>query len=318
MQHLVDRHYTPSSNDIWSGRQDSLEQERFFQIVDCIDLREGLLQETHYDLAIIGFQCDEGVKRNLGRIGAAEGPQSIRQQLGNMPVHESLSIVDLGNINCIDGDLESAQKALAKLIDYCQDNQIKTIALGGGHEIAYASFLGLKRLYPSLGVINFDAHFDLRHHEQSTSGTPFLQMANDKAKLSQPFNYCCLGIQKTANTQSLFNTAKELKVNYLKAETLYETSLAWQHAYLDEFFNKQSHLYLTICMDVFRTSIAPGVSSPQPLGLSPSEVLPLIRYILQSDKVVHIDIAETSPPYDVDNQTSRLASHIAAEVVYHL
>jgi formiminoglutamase len=315
MNSVIDKHYIPTSASHWTGRQDSLENERFFQIVNLLDLNKKTLSETDNGVAIIGFQCDEGVKRNLGRVGAKLGPDKIRDCLGSLPLHRPITLVDLGNIQCINDDLEGAQEALARLVSYAHEKKFYTVVLGGGHEIAWGHYLGLKEHYPELAIINFDAHFDLRQAERASSGTPFLQIAQDKKAQEQPFNYCCIGIQKTANTPNLFETADTLNVPYLTASSIHNNSIAWQQAYLDDFLSRHNDIYLSLCLDVFSQSSAPGVSAPQPFGLTPREVMPLLNYILDTGKLVSMDIAELSPPFDIDNCTARLASHIAAALL---
>jgi len=49
-----------------------------------------------------------------------------------------------------------------------------------------------------------------------------------------------------------------------------------------------------------RRPYAPGVSAPQPLGVLPWQILPLVRQLAASGKVVSYDIAELSPKYDID------------------
>lgn len=315
MTTLIDKHYIPPSMSHWYGREDSLENERFFQCVELVDLNKDTLQHTEDTVVLLGFQCDEGIKRNLGRVGAKLAPDIIRDCLSGLPVHRRLKLVDIGNIQCINDDLESAQEALGKLIEYVHSHELNTIVLGGGHEIAWGHYLGLKNRYPDLGIINFDAHFDLRQADRASSGTPFLQIAEDRKSLEKPFHYCCIGIQKTANSQALFETAKQLEIHYLRAISVHTNTLAWQQAFLDDFLNQHEHIYLTICMDVFTNAAAPGVSAPQPFGLSPRETIPLLDYVMQSGKVVSMDIAELSPPFDIDNRTARLASHIAAALI---
>lgn len=315
MTTLVDKHYIPPSPSHWHGREDSLENERFFQCVELIDLNKDTIHHAEDTVILIGFQCDEGVKRNLGRVGAKLAPDKIRDNLGSLPVHRRLKLIDIGNIQCINDDLEAAQLALSKLLDYAHAHELNTIVLGGGHEVAWGHYLGLKDRYPEIGIINFDAHFDLREAPCASSGTPFLQIAEDREKHDMPFHYCCLGIQKTANTHALFETAKRLEVSYLTAHTIHNNTLAWQQAFLDDFLNQHDNIYLTLCMDVFTESAAPGVSAPQPFGLTPREAFPLLDYVMQSGKVVSMDIAELSPPFDIDNRTARLASHIAAALI---
>ncbi len=78
------------------------------------------------------------------------------------------------------------------------------LVLGGGHEVAFGSWSGLNRHLAGkgrVGIINFDAHFDLRmKQEQASSGTPFFQIAEQCAAQGTPFHYACLGVAETANT----------------------------------------------------------------------------------------------------------------------
>ncbi len=310
-------HYETTTPSLWKGRTDSLPHERFFQHVQCVDIRTSSLNNKS-QIAFAGFCSDEGIQRNEGRLGAKKGPYQLRQQLAKLACHSKTSFLDVGNVVCDDGDLETAQKEFAKLIHHCHQEGIKTIAFGGGHEIAWPHFQGLLPHYPKLGIINIDAHFDLRPLPPSqlgTSGTPFWQIHQHCEALKQPFGYCCLGIQPAGNTRSLFKRARELGVNYLTAEQINLESLAWQTAFLNDFMRQYDYLYLTICLDAFAESAAPGVSAPQPLGLSPWQVLPLLKYIAQTGKVVGIDIAELSPPLDNEQKTSRLAAVIIAELL---
>lgn len=314
-------HYQPPVAAHWQGRKDTLPLERYFQHVHLCDLRQ---QDLHSDteqekIVIIGFSSDTGVKRNEGRIGAAFGPAMLRQQLGKLACHHPTRYyIDVGDIHCADADLETAQTELATLVYYCHHRGYKTLLLGGGHEIAWGHFQGLAQSYPSIGIINFDAHFDLRPIESEklgTSGTPFWQIAQYCSKQQQSFNYACLGIQPLSNTRTLFQLAEQWQVTTLTAEQLLTTPLEEQYRILDTFLQNIPSLYVTICLDVFNQAIAPGVSAPQALGLYPWHVIPLLKYLLQTGKVVSIDFAELAPDLDLNFATSRLAASIAANVL---
>lgn len=309
--------YKATEANLWQGRHDSLPGERFFQQVRLINLANQSLDKTEKGTALVGFCSDEGIRRNDGRIGAQSGPGSLRQQLAKLPCHKDKPYVDLGNIVC-DGNLESAQEQFGQLIQHCHQQGYKTLAFGGGHEIAWGHFLGLRDQYPKLGIINFDAHFDLRPLKEglfATSGTPFLQIARNCQQTNRSFDYCCLGIQAIANTKSLYNTAKELNVSFLTTEQINQESVSWQKAFLDDFISKQDSIYLSLCLDVFAECFAPGVSAPQPMGLTPWQTLPLLKYIVQTGKVVSLDIAELSPPLDQEHRTARLAASIVAQLL---
>lgn len=312
------QHYEPPNQTLWQGRQDSLPGERFFQQVKLIDLRSQSLPEKGVETVIIGFSCDEGIRRNEGRPGAKDGPIELRRQFAKLATTYDKPLIDLGDIVCSDQQLEEAQEQLAAVIHYCHLLGYKTIALGGGHEIAWGHFSGLTPHYPKLGIINFDAHFDLRAisaDKKASSGTPFWQIARYYQQHHQSFDYCCLGIQTFANTRSLFTTANKYKVSYLTASQINQSSFGWQTAFIDDFILNHQAIYLSICMDVFAESYAPGVSAPQALGLTPWQVLPLLKYITQTGKVISIDIAELSPPLDQGLKTSRLAASVMAELL---
>ncbi|MCP0913038.1 MULTISPECIES: formimidoylglutamase [Legionella] len=316
MLHDLD-YYQPPDSSLWQGRKDSLPGERFFQRVQCLDLRSEPLANTKKQNVIVGFCSDEGIRRNEGRTGARSGPEKLRTQLARLACHTKKHFFDLGDVMCADEKLEAAQANFAKLIDYSHTQGCKTIAFGGGHEIAWGHFRGLAAHYPKLGIINIDAHFDIRpvSNAQGTSGTPFWQINEYCQQNGLPFNYCCLGIQPTANTKSLFERAHDWDIAYLTAEEINEERFSAQTAFLDEFMSQHKHLYLSICLDAFAECFAPGVSAPQPLGLTPWKALPLLKYIVQTGKVVSLDIAELSPPLDLGDRTARLAAIMLAELL---
>lgn len=309
--------YAPPNASLWQGRKDSLPEERFFQQVLLQDLRKQRLSSPT-KAVFIGFCSDEGIRRNLGRTGAKSGPQALREQLGKLPYQGKELFLDAGDIVCVDEQLETAQHQLAAVISHFHQQQQKTVVFGGGHEVAWGHFQGLQAHYSKLGIINFDAHFDLRplpENQKGNSGTPFLQMAEFCKQQNRPFDYCCLGIQPHANTKSLFRAAKEYKVSTLSAEQINRLDLSSQFNFLEQFIKNQDAIYLTICLDVLAESCAPGVSAPQPIGLQPWQLIPLLQYVMRTGKVVSFDIAELSPPLDQHQQTARLAAMLVAELL---
>lgn len=310
--------YQHANPSLWQGRKDTANAERFFQKIAFPEQQTDLISKEKKNI-LLGFASDAGIRRNLGRPGAKLGPDQIKTQLAKLPCATDKVFFDLGNIVCVEDELELAQNQFAQLISFCHQQGHQTIAFGGGHEIAWAHYQGLAPHYHKLGIINFDAHFDIRPYQNGqpgTSGTPFSQIAAWCEENKRRFEYCCIGIQLMGNTPSLFQRAAELNVRYLSAEDIYEKSLAWHQAFLDEFMLNLDHIYLSICLDVLAECFAPGVSAPQPLGLTPWLMLPLLKYIMQSGKVVSLDIAELSPPLDQDQKTARLAAQIIAELLH--
>ncbi len=168
---------------------------------------------------------------------------------------------------------------------------------------------------PSLGIVNFDAHLDLRPYNiEGSSGTMFSQIADNCIAKEQEFAYMCLGVQTSANTISLFKKADSLGVNYIFAKD-FDDDFENNSAKVDHFISAYEHIYVTICSDLFNSASAPGVSAMQPFGMNPEVVLRILKQILVSNKVISIDIAEVSPRFDQDKRTAKLAAVIIYAII---
>jgi len=326
------KNYKPQVKGIWQGRiddPDDIDSYRWHQWVKRIDLSDREIKPFSIAapaFCFLGFCCDKGVEKNQGRVGTAKGPISIRKQMANLPVSfdRNLCLFDGGDLICTGESLESAQNQLAALVERICFLNLIPIVLGGGHEIALGHYTGLVNSIsklspgedPGLGIVNIDAHFDLRpYHNGGNSGTMFLQIADRCKANNREFSYYCLGIQKYGNTISLFKKAEELNVRYELAKDIVEATIPHIQSRLDTFLEKRKHIYLTICSDVFSSAFAPGVSASQPFGLHPEVVLRLVKRVLQSGKVIGVDIAEVSPRFDEDNRTAKLAATVIFAIV---
>jgi formiminoglutamase len=316
--------YLPPDPTQWQGRADTPPASSFFQIVRMLNLLEHktveILQPT---FALIGFRCDEGIRRNHGRIGAAEGPAAIRQALAKLPVQKhTFACYDAGSITCPDGDLEESQEALAEVVALLLEKGMKPILLGGGHELAWGHYQGIVRAYPShhLGIINFDAHFDMRPllpDKKGSSGTPFLQIAESHRHDKERFDYNCIGIQHAGNIRQLFETAKAYNTKVILADELHRGQMEKCVDFVDRVIDENEMVYVSLCLDVFAAAFAPGVSAVQPLGLMPWHIIPFVRQLAASGKVISYDIVELSPRYDIDQRTAKLAANLIYEIMHH-
>ena len=307
--------YQPPKKERWTGRQSDF-KEYWHQWVELTNLSEQ--SQCDFDIALLGYQCEEGVRKNQGRLGAKEGPNAIRKMLGKLPAHrEDIQLSDCGDLVYSEEILlETFQLEFSKIISKLIQQKVFPIALGGGHDMSYAHFLGIHdALYhegKSFGIINFDAHFDLRKEDQATSGTPFNQVLKE---FGDHTHYAVLGIQQSSNTKALFEIAEETKSNYLFLEDCNLSNIQKSFLLIDELSNRVDYIYVTVDMDGFSSSYSPGVSAPSSFGLTPDYVLQVIRYILKTEKVVALDFAEINPTYDIDNATARLAAKLVWEVV---
>ncbi|MDE1460558.1 formimidoylglutamase [Spartinivicinus poritis] len=312
--------YKPANMSLWQGRVDEFEGEaglRWHQLI------QPFKPEVAAGVAILGFASDAGVKRNQGRPGASQGPVNARQMLANLPNRLSRPVYDAGDIICTNDQLEFAQLTLACQVEMLLAARHFPLVIGGGHEVAWGSYQGLAKYaegchqQPVIGIINFDAHFDLRQDARPSSGTPFRQIAEYCQTQQTPFKYCCLGISEPSNTAALFNRAQQLEVSYRLDRDMNWQQLPAIEAQLDQFIQQCDWLYLTVCLDVFPSATAPGVSAPAVCGVE----LALIEHLIQNKikpaidangfpKLKLTDIAEFNPEFDRDQQTARLVARL--------
>ncbi|WP_201533086.1 formimidoylglutamase [Psychrobacter immobilis] len=339
--------HTAADMNRWTGRAEPFETERaryWYQLAQPY--------EQQY-IGLVGFACDQGVRRNQGRVGARTAPPLIRQAFAALPVIKALQdrfdgqlpnlLGDAGDINCHDNDgfavsiLEQAQVTYADKISHIIGQGGLPIGLGGGHAIAYGSFLGLWQtlpqtdatndisstdinstdinLTPRIGIINFDAHLDIRQSDVATSGTPFRQIAEHLAENGQPFHYCCIGVSRFSNTAALFDRAEQLGVHIISDEDC--TNKKWKKiaAQIAGFVDNVDVIYMTIDMDCLPSSVVPGVSAPAAYGIGLSFVERAVKLIMSSGKVKVADIAEINPTFDVDNRSCKVAARLLATII---
>ncbi|GAA1490724.1 formimidoylglutamase [Brachybacterium sacelli] len=327
---------------LWSGRHDGdgPEHARWHQAVQVLRadgnaprgttagpaFAGASAEDPH--VALLGFRSEEGVRRNRGRVGAAGGPAALRRALSPLALHGPLArremgLHDLGDAETVGGDLEGGQARAAALTTAALDRPGArlSIVLGGGHETAWSSYRGLMgsglgpRAGQRWGVLNLDAHFDLREEPHPTSGTPFAQMAAAERRSGRDLRYAVLGIAEPSNTGVLFDRARSLGVRWWTDQQCLEAGAAGIQEFVEEFTAGLDILYLTIDLDVLPAATAPGVSAPAAYGVP----LPLIAAAVQaaagSGKLTLLDVVELNPSLDLDGRTARTAARLIDDAV---
>ncbi|PNL17208.1 formimidoylglutamase [Micrococcus sp. FDAARGOS_333] len=338
---------SPSSAPGWSGRTDgeTAEHLRWHQVVRAASSAASLPDDGSSaaasdvassspsgagggrSTALVGFSSDEGVRRNSGRIGASEGPHALRAALSPLsyrPETGALSdhgdvVVRLGDEEH-PGDLEDGQRALGERISGLLDEHDLTVVLGGGHETAYASYQGLagsKRVGAGtrVGILNLDAHFDLREESHATSGTPFLQALRDAEGSDHRLSYAVVGISEANNTRALFDTAREHGVSWVTDEQAQTADITGVRRWVRSFIDAVDVLYLTIDLDVLPAAVAPGVSAPAGFGVPYEVIHACALEAARSGKLALADVVELNPSLDVDGRTAKAAARLIHTIV---
>ena len=338
--------HTVADMSRWTGRAEPFETARaryWYQIAQPYAF-DSTSQQNDQRIGLVGFACDQGVRRNQGRVGARAAPPLIRQVFAALPVIAELQqrfdgqlptlLGDAGDIHCHDNDgfaanmLEQAQLNYADKVSQIIKQGGLPIGLGGGHAIAYGSFLGLWQALentseatistntaPTIGIINFDAHLDIRQSDVATSGTPFRQIAEHLTAHNQPFHYCCIGVSRFSNTAALFDRAEQLGVQVISDEDCYYQPWGTLAERVKNFVDQVDIIYLTIDMDCLPSSVVPGVSAPAAYGIELSFVERAVKLILSSGKVKVADIAEINPTFDIDSRSCKVAARLLATII---
>jgi formiminoglutamase len=263
---------------------------------------------------LIGFPQDEGVRRNGGRVGAAEAPREIRRWLYRLVPWDcetdgdlaALGLLDLGNVR-IEGSLEETQAALGEVVGAVMKNGAVPVVLGGGHETAYGHYLGYVAAGLPIGVINIDAHLDVRPliDGQGHSGSPFRQMMEHPTQPLPGERYVCLGAH-------LHNMARA-HLLYVEDEgglvfplgRLPRVLPSYLRVQCKEFGSIGCRVYVTFDADVVRVADVPGVSAPNVSGIPGDMGFACARVAGRSLPVSSFDLVEINPRFDRDGQSAR-------------
>jgi formiminoglutamase len=284
-------------------------------------------------IALIGFPCDEGVRRNGGRTGAAEAPDRIRHWLYRLtPGRDSRltallgRLHDFGNLR-VDGDLETAQARLGEAVAACMAHDTVPIVLGGGHETAFGHFLGYPAARLSVAILNWDAHPDVRPliDGRGHSGSPFRQALEHVSGAC--LGYAVAGLLPHASAVAHLDYIAAHHVQTVWRDELdrdriaevYRAPLVERRRRDVERLapgiargpgaeNREPDLMVSFDIDAVDQAFAPGVSAPATGGLPIDLWLHAARQAGASPRVRSIDLVEVNPSLDRDDQTARLAA----------
>jgi formiminoglutamase len=323
----------PIKKDLLFSRQDPADPRLgdFVKIGSLAEL-EGLTKLNR--VAIAGYPDDAGIKLNGGRVGASLGPSRIRSFLYRMTPPAFLEandanhgtendIFDLGDLNSeivtslADRHAFARSSALKVL-----ESGSKLITLGGGHDYGFPDAAAFCEHALNHGqrplVINYDAHLDVRPIDRGlTSGTPFFRLLEEFPEI----DFIELGLQSQCNSRQHLKWAQDRGAlcSFEEARLAEGLSLAETlQRFLGETALRRRPAFLSIDIDGFSSSVAPGASQSWPTGFQTADFFDSLSWCLSRLYVQSIGIYEVSPPLDVDDRTSRLAALIAHRFMFQL
>ncbi|MDT7865104.1 MAG: agmatinase [Thermoproteota archaeon] len=219
---------------------------------------------------------------------------------------EDVDFYDIGDIDVVGIKIEEALRRISLVIeDIKRENKIP-VCIGGEHSITY----GIVRSIKPDTIICFDAHLDLRDEYPISIKYGHATIMRRIYEDLGIKNIIYIGSRAFSKEEFNFATKHDLKI--FSMEEIDENKKDVINE-LSHIVNSSKKIYISVDMDVFDPSIAPGVGTPEPYGISFKDFLDIVKNILDK-KVEGLDIVEVSPLYD-NGLTSILASKIIFECV---
>lgn len=258
-------------------------------------------------VVILGCPQDEGVRRNGGRPGAAQGPTEIRRALYRLSEQglETLGVHDAGDVIAL-ATLEDTHAALERAVAQLLADGKRVVVLGGGNDISYPDCAALAKASRDVLAFNVDAHLDVRPDPVRNSGTPYRQLLEEG--LLKPALFFEFGSQPFCTAAAHLEYLHQKRARVVPLATWRAKGLARVVRRALREADKAAAVFWGLDLDVVNAAEAPGVSAPNPLGLTGAELCELAALAGAEPRTRIVELTEVNPAFDVDGRTARLAA----------
>ena len=280
-----------------------------------------------FDVAILGVPHDSGTTY---RPGTRFGPQGIRRisalytpynyEMG-VDLRESIKLCDVGDIFTIPANNEKSFDQISKGVAHVFSSGAFPIILGGDHSIGFPTVRGVCRHLgdKKVGIIHFDRHVDTQEIDldERMHTCPWFHATNMANAPAQ--NLVQLGIGGWQVPREGVKVCRERGTNVLTVTDICDMGLeaAAQFA-IERATDGTDCVYISFDIDCIDAGFVPGTGWPQPGGLLPREALKLLELIVRNVPVCGLEVVEVSPPYDISDMTSLMATRVICDVMAHL
>jgi arginase len=255
-------------------------------------------------LSLLGIPWDENSSHLRGAAGA---PPLIRQAVGaassnlsceNGLEYNALDLVDLGDLP---SDLTGMAmfEQIEATVGAALDQHRRVISLGGDHAITYPILRAYAKRYPDLSILHIDAHSDLYDDyagNRLSHASPFARILEE-------------GLAKRLVQVGIRTMTRHLREQVERFGVEVFEMKDWRD---DQYLDFDSPVYLSVDLDGLDPAFAPGVSHPEPGGLSVRQALSLIQQ--SNGTIVGADIVEYNPTLDPTGITAMVAAKLLKEI----
>ena len=272
------------------------------------------------DYCLCGVPWDGGT---TNRPGARHGPREIRNASSLVRLYHPISlkspydkfnIADVGDCPVNPADLHDSLKKIEKFYLSIIESKTIPLSIGGDHLVSLPILRALGKKEP-LGLFQFDSHSDTWDSYfggyKYTHGTPFRRAIEEN--LINPKKYVMIGIRGSLYDPNDMKWARQQGITIITIDEYYEMGFTEAMKIVKNTLG-DTQSYLTFDIDGIDPTFAPGTGTPEVGGFDVREAQLIIRE-LNTINFVGADVVEVSPPFDVNNMTSLVASTIAFEIL---
>ena len=269
------------------------------------------------DVAVMGAPYDFGTQF---RAGARFGPRAVREastlfSFGHAGAYDheddctylpaSVRIVDIGDADIVHTDTATSHANIAKGVRAMLAAGALPVVIGGDHSVnipIIEAFEGQGDIH----ILQIDAHLDfvdVRHGVRVGHGSP-MRRAAEKTYVT---GLTQVGIRNVSSTaREGYEAARAMGADILSVRQARALGAKAVIARIPA----GARVYVTIDIDGFCPSIAPGTGTPSHGGFLYYDVLEMLQEVVRRHEVVGIDLVEVAPDYDHSGSTAILAAQV--------
>lgn len=269
------------------------------------------------DVAVLGAPYDFGTQ---WRSGARFGPRGVREastlfSFGHAGAYDheddatylpaDVRIVDIGDADIVHTDTERSHANIETGVRAILKAGALPVVIGGDHSINIPCINAFED-QGDIHILQIDAHLDFvdeRHGVRNGHGNP-MRRAAEKPYVT---GLTQVGIRNVSSTaRSGYEDARAMGSDILSVRQ----ARAMGPQAVIERIPEGARVYVTIDIDAFCPSIAPGTGTPSHGGFLYYDVLEMLQALAKRHDVVGIDLVEVAPDYDQSGSTSILAAQV--------
>ena len=287
------------------------------------------LRAAEVDVALVGA----GVDMSAGMRGTGFGPRALRSHDMYLPsmaiglthqhtrvdAFEELVVADYGDAPV---DPESSYRSIEPIrgvVREIAEAGTLPFVIGGDHSLMYPDVAALADVYGKgkIGVVHFDAHFDASSffvgHNHS-HGTPVRRLIEQGHVNGN--NFIQVGLRGFVPNDEDMAWMRDQGFRYhFMAEV---ERHGWDHVMeraITEAAEGTDYLYVSLDIDVLDPAYAPGTGTPEPNGLTPRELFPLLRRLGAETNLIGVELVELNPLVDPTYVTPLVANRCVRELI---